>query len=67
MVKIFWEFFGAYKEVHQVADIYTTQASKYIFKIAPSKNAFLKIVFSENINIISLIYSSSESSEELSK
>ena len=34
-----------------------------IFEIVPSKNTFSKIVFSENINFISLIYSSSESSE----
>ena len=32
-------------------------------KLLPQKNAFSKIVFSENINFIALIYSSSESSE----
>ena len=36
---------------------------EYIFKIAPSKNTFSKIVSSKNINFISSIYSSSESPE----
>ena len=46
------------------------EAVKIVFKIAFSKNAFLKIVFFKNINFISLIYSwseLSESSEELSE
>ena len=46
---------------------------KDIFQIAPLKISFLKRTFSKNINLIALIYSSSElsesleSSEELSK
>ena len=42
---------------------------KYIFKIVPSKNTFSETAPSKNINFnfISLIYSSSEPSEELSK
>ena len=44
--------------------------TKYFFKIAPSKKKDFEIAFSKNINRITLIYSSSESSEsseELSK
>ena len=40
---------------------------KYIFKIAPSKNTFSKIIFFKNINFIFSIYCSSESLDELSK
>ena len=40
---------------------------EYISKSAPSKNTFSKIVFSNNINFIALIYTSSESSEEQGK
>ena len=50
--------------------IFTGCSPEYIFKIAPPINKFSKIVLSKNINFISLIYSSSESSEsseELSK
>ena len=29
MLKVFWKFFGTYKEVHQVADIYTTYIGSF--------------------------------------
>ena len=47
--------------------LFTGCYPKYIFKIAPSINTFSKIILSKKINFVSLIYSSSESSEELSK
>ena len=72
--KNFWSQKNLIKHPYEKVDAWVTfifywllKHPEYIFKIAPIKNTFLETVFSKNINLIYSIYSSSESSEELSK